>query len=419
MPKTRVRVATSALTALSSLVFLVVPTHAWMPTSDHPWPMFMGNYNHTGYVDVKGPRDGTLKWKYKAASGDPNAAPPNSVAVGSNGVIYVGAPAKVVALKPDGTVKWKKGYTNVQGPALSPDGKTVYISGNNKLIALKAKNGEKKWVYKMGDSTLFGPTIGPDGTIYQGSWDKNLYAMNPDGSLKWTYTVEGALSYPVSMNEKGTIFVGAGDAHAGEDGNVYALKKDGTLKWTFDTSSSRAGTPAMTEDGLILVAAAPALYALNKSGELEWSVGEPGGDGDGDDDEVIGEPPPGTTATGDVAGIITPGVGPDGTIYIGNSDGLITALNGETQETLWTYQTGADPEDSTHYGMPSFPVVDKKGAVYMGSVDHNMYALDKDGNVLWIYETEGEITEAAPALGADGTLYFTSYDGYLYAIQDE
>ena len=31
------------------------------------------------------------------------------------------------------------------------------------------------------------PAIGSDGTIYVGSWDNNLYAINPDGgSKKWS-----------------------------------------------------------------------------------------------------------------------------------------------------------------------------------------------------------------------------------------
>jgi outer membrane protein assembly factor BamB len=51
-------------------------------------------------------------------------------------------------------------------------------------------------------------------------------------------------------------------------------------------------------------------------------------------------------------------------------------------------------------------------------MDGKMYALKRDGSLLWSYQTDGAIAEAAPALGADGTLYFSSDDGYVYAIQD-
>ena len=38
-----------------------------------------------------------------------------------------------------------------------------------------------------GDLIFSSPAIGLDGTIYVGSYDINLYAINPDGSLKWKY----------------------------------------------------------------------------------------------------------------------------------------------------------------------------------------------------------------------------------------
>lgn len=385
------------------------PAAAWTPTSDHPWPMFHGNYNHTGLADVKGPRDGVLKWKMKLGPGG-DAVPPNSIAIKSDGVIFVGSGTKVRAIKPDGTVKWSKRYTNVQGPALSADGKTVYIAGNNKILALKAKNGEKRWKYAMEDSTLFGPTLGPDGTIYQGSWDGYLYALNADGTLKWKYQTEGANSYPPSIDEKGVIYLGGGDAHAGADGNVYALKKNGSLKWKYDTGTERAGSPAITEDGLILVPAAPNLYALNSDGSLAWTIGPM---------QPLNAGNLKQAAADDISGIITPGVGPDGTIYIGNSEGVIYAIDPDTQDTLWSFQTGVSIEDSTLYGTPSFPVVDSKGVVYIGAMDGKMYALDENGNEVFAYQTDGPMAEAAPALGADGTLYFSSDDGYLYALQDE
>ena len=37
------------------------------------------------------------------------------------------------------------------------------------------------------DAAYSSPAIGADGTIYVGSLDHNLYAINPDGTPKWTY----------------------------------------------------------------------------------------------------------------------------------------------------------------------------------------------------------------------------------------
>jgi len=48
--------------------------------------------------------------------------------------------------------------------------------------------------------------------------------------------------------------------------------------------------------------------------------------------------------------------------------------------------------------------------------DHINQKMYKNGQLVWSYQTGNKITEASPAFGADGTLYFTSMDGYLYAI---
>ena len=405
---------------LLSLSFLVTSPIVFAEEITPDWQMFHGNAQHTGYADVKGPRSGTLKWKIKAASGEDGSPPPTSIAIGGDGIAYIGSPTKIYAVKKNGNVKWSKKYLNVQGPALSEDGKTVYMAGNNKLIALSTKTGARQWSYKMGDSTLFGPTIGPDGVIYQGSWDGYFYAVKPNGKLKWKYLTAGAVSYPASIGHNGVIYLGAGDAHAGSDPYVYAFKSNGTLKWKYDTGSERSGSPAIDANGLIYVASAPTLYVLNKDGTLAWAAG-PNTDGGGE--EGGGDEPPGgddgeqtVQAADDIAGIITPAIAADGTIYIGNSEGIIYAIDPDTHETKWSYATGPNGEGT--YGLPSFPVVDKAGAVYFGAMDGKIYALKKDGTLLWSYATGDALAEAAPALGADGTLYFASDDGYVYAINE-
>jgi len=44
------------------------------------------------------------------------------------------------------------------------------------------------FLFSSGDRIYSSPAIGSDGTIYVGSYDSNLYAINPDGSLKWKYS---------------------------------------------------------------------------------------------------------------------------------------------------------------------------------------------------------------------------------------
>jgi len=403
--------------------------------SRHPWPMFHGNYDHTGYAEVKGPEKANLKWKFKLGKMEGNS--PNSVAISEDGTIYVAGAGKIFALDKDGKEKWSKNYRGIQGPALSEDGSLYFVSEKS-VIALNAKDGSEKWQFKTGGNTIFGPTVGPDGTIYQGSWDGYFYAIKPDGQLKWKYKTAGAVSYPASLDKNGIIYLGGGDAHAGPDSNLYAFSPDGTLKWKYDTKTTRVGSPAIGFDGLIYAPAAPTLFVLDSEGKLKWKKGpEVGwrniqtafaaecgppplppckGPESGQPQKESQSPP--SQDKGDIAGIISPALTPDGLVYLGNSQGVISAINPKTQEIKWTYKTGPDPKQPGFYGLPSFPLVDKEGTVYIGSVDGKMYALDKNGKLLWEYQTDGRITEASPALGPDGILYFTSEDGYLYAIEE-
>ena len=55
------------------------------------------------------------------------------------------------------------------------------------------------------------------------------------------------------------------------------------------------------------------------------------------------------------------------------------------------------------------------GRVFIGSLDHNIYALNAStGMLLWNYTT-GDMVSSSPAV-ADGKVYFGSYDGNVYAL---
>jgi outer membrane protein assembly factor BamB len=55
------------------------------------------------------------------------------------------------------------------------------------------------------------------------------------------------------------------------------------------------------------------------------------------------------------------------------------------------------------------------GAIYFGSDDGNLYAVDIHGKGKWKYKTEGWV-ESSPVID-DGRIYFGSSDGYLYSLQ--
>jgi outer membrane protein assembly factor BamB len=65
-------------------------------------------------------------------------------------------------------------------PAIGPDG-TVYVgSRDKKLYAINGKSGVKLWEFKTGEAVDSSPAIGSDGTVYVGSGDKKLYAIKTE-----------------------------------------------------------------------------------------------------------------------------------------------------------------------------------------------------------------------------------------------
>lgn len=115
----------------------------------------------------------------------------------------------------------------------------------------------------------------------------------------------------------------------------------------------------------------------------------------------------------------------NGTVYIGSYDHNLYAISAETGEEIWTFQT-SNPVDGT----PA--VVD--GTVYFGSFDKNIYALDaRTGEKRWEYSTGG-LVRSSPTV-FDGMVFIgthcyyaecmeynepsASNPGYIYALDTQ
>ncbi len=118
------------------------------------------------------------------------------------------------------------------------------------------------------------------------------------------------------------------------------------------------------------------------------------------------------------------------TLYVGSYDGKFYALDARTGVPRWKFATDGERrfEAKGLHGMQpktqtiadpfdvylSSPVV-AGGAVYFGSGDGNVYALDAaSGHLRWKFHT-GDVVHASPAY-ADGVVFFGSWDSYLYAV---
>ena len=275
-------------------------------------------------------------------------------------------------------LKWtfSCGAAIVSSPAIGSDG-TIYVgSSDGKLYAINS-DGSRKWEFNTRKQVVSSPAIGADGTIYVGSKDNKLYAIRSNGNIKWTYATGGWIESSPAIGADGTIYVGS------HDRNLHAINPNGSRKWVFSTGGVVYSSPAIGADGTIYVGSKDnKLYAIRPNGSMKW-----------------------TYATG---GWIesSPAIGADGTVYIGSSDCKLYAINIDGYKK-WDFTTSGWVESS--------PAIGADGTIYVGSHDYRLYAIYPNGRKKWEFLT-GEWVLSSPAIGADGIIYVGSSDGKLYSI---
>jgi len=104
-----------------------------------------------------------------------------------------------------------------------------------------------------------------------------------------------------------------------------------------------------------------------------------------------------------------PVIGSDGAIYAGSANGSIVAINADGTPR-WKFGMDARTLHS--------PAITADGTVYAGSLDGKLYAIRADGTLKWKFVEQQEFL-SAPAIAADGTIYIGNDDGNLYAIRPD
>lgn len=110
--------------------------------------------------------------------------------------------------------------------------------------------------------------------------------------------------------------------------------------------------------------------------------------------------------------LAAPAVDADGHVYAANFAGELYSLNPDG--TLrWLYTGSEDMLESS-------PTLGPDGdRVYLGSWDNHLYAIDAlTGTLEWRYET-GSYIAGSPAVNEQGQVYFGSADGIVYALNPD
>jgi hypothetical protein len=106
----------------------------------------------------------------------------------------------------------------------------------------------------------------------------------------------------------------------------------------------------------------------------------------------------------------TPGIGPNGTIYVPNSFGRTRAINPDGS-TKWTVDVGGDTGTPISVLGDGTIIVAGGGPGAVGGTTA-IYALRPDGSIMWSFTGTGDFLIAGPSVGPDGNIYaVTDYTG--------
>ncbi len=347
----------------------------------------------------------------------------HAVETESNQSAHVGvtvAPRSVGSVGLAKDAPWPKLLNNARNTARSASGGT------------QAAVGTLKWqaqIAAQGGGISHSAVVGADGTVYVGSADTldlsaedpYLYALHPDGSVKWKYPVGLGFYAPV-LGANNTVYVGArANAEPDQPVYVYALNAaTGILRWKHKITNPRfQGLPspnariftsitsalALASDGTVYVGAsdrvnfydpvasidAGYIVAINSNGTQKWLY----------EGRMVGN----YFFTGSIA------IGADETLYIGSNisyahhDGVIEGGS----PGYFSYVNAINPDGTLKWSylirdaFITNTVLGADGTVYAAAAG-GLYALDPSGSFRW---KSTQTSASAPAIGSDGTLYFT------------
>lgn len=231
------------------------------------------------------------------------------------------------------------------------DDSTLYIGSNDScLYALNKENGRLKWKFRTGGEIKSQPLL-YDGSVIFNSTDGFVYSIDKrNAQEQWKFKTNGEkrldmwdyyLSSPVYSDNK--VFVGSGD------GNIYAIEpSSGTLIWKFKTDAIVHATPLVYSDK----------------------------------------------------------------VYVGSFDGHFYALSANNGDLVWKFRTVGDayfPKGEIQKGAAIY-----ENALIFGSRDYNMYALNiETGRGLWNMKEKGSWIIATPLI-VDDVVYFGTSDSHRF-----
>lgn len=361
-------------------------TRSWTP-----WPQALHDAQHSGAGTATGPATGHVRWRRRLEG---NVTP---------------------------------------GPVVAADG-TIYAASNAGVLhALDPATGRDLWTvdghgsYGIDQSTS--PAVLPDGLILWPGPDDTLVAVTPAGRVSWRLRLAGQVTSP-AVTPSGDVVVGD------SSGGLLGLRPTPTgpgVTWRLALDEQTYGSPVLSADGRTTYQLVQSGVVAVRHGRLRWRWRVPS--------QIVevspAVAPDGTVVIGtndpfeygldphdghplwrfrrDFWSYSSPGVTRDGIAYFGDHDNRIRGVDAATGHLLFSFLGTTEHLIGGGAGIWTSILVDAHHTVYAGTRQGLVYAVDRDGNLLWTLRT-GSTVDSYPALAGDGALLIGTTGGELLDI---
>ncbi len=291
---------------------------------------------------------------------------------------------------------------------------TIYIGSQDRyLYALDALTGERRWRYDAG-SSIAADAAFANGLVLAADLGGRIHAVSADtGARKWRTSPSSRIWGRVSTDGS-RVFA------ANEDGKVMAVSlSDGSPLWSFQAGNAVYGGVVLEGGSALFTSYDGWVYSLDAAtgsaqwkAELLWGSNSTKAVGDlvivGSWDRVFAlDARTGRLEWNFWTGGATRSVAAAGDALIfGSDDGYVYSVSLEDGSLSWRYEIG--------HAISSTPAV-SEGLVYVGARDGVVHALAAaSGSPVWTFGTGDDVN--APIAVHDGIVYVGSDGGSLYAL---
>lgn len=292
--------------------------------------------------------------------------------------------AAVFAESGDERVGWR---TTLPGddagwPRVSPQGHLILSDGDG--VMRVERDGRVAWRREREEWTHARPTPTPDGGAVWAPGKGGLVAYDAAGERKWRWG-EGLPMQTIhpAVGPDGTTYVCVKD----QGYRLEAVGPDGLTRWRAGLSMHASSPPLLHPDGKVSVRVDdyddPRVATFSSEGKKLSEASVPGR----------------------VEGRL--GLGPDGSVWLGNADGALFRIAPGSNSSQKVFQAvGA---------IRGAPRVESDGRVLFTTMKGFVHCLRPDGTEEWQRRLGGILSSQVERM-ADGTLLVPSFDRKLHAL---